>query len=208
MAVLGPGQVHAQKKDQVGKAVDHRTADHGDGGIAIVYGGGAQKGNQRPADHVAESNGGYTGNHPGAGALFEGAQVGVVGQGRPDKPDAGKAPDDYFYGCFYPIHGSEASPARKKQVYRVWINHTPTRRQGNQGVVAGFTPALGSILAFVDQAWINHAPTRRQGDQAPDTKNQRTNKSQCPKLMKSQKVEFGPLMSFPRMRESIVFKDL
>ncbi|BBO75371.1 hypothetical protein DSCW_27880 [Desulfosarcina widdelii] len=105
MAVLGPGQVHAQKENQVGQAVHRRTADHGNGGIAIVDGGGTQQGNQRPADHVADGNGGHAGDHPEVGALFECTQVGVLGHGRPDKPDTGKAPDKAFNGVFNPMHG-------------------------------------------------------------------------------------------------------
>jgi hypothetical protein len=116
VAVFGPGQVHAQKENQVGQAVHRRTADNGDGGITIIDGGGAQKGNQWPADHVADGNGGYAGNHPGAGALLKGAQVGVLGHGRPDEPEAGKALDKGFNWVFNTMHGiSTISDGHKKE---------------------------------------------------------------------------------------------
>ena len=43
MAVLGPGQVHAQDEHQVGQSISQRAAHDGNGGIAVVYRGGTQQ---------------------------------------------------------------------------------------------------------------------------------------------------------------------
>jgi hypothetical protein len=92
-AVLGTGEVHAQQENQVGQTIGHRATDHYDGGIAIVDGRDAQKGNQGPTDDIAEGDGRYTGNHPQVRPSAKGAQVCPLGKDRFHQPGSGK-PDE------------------------------------------------------------------------------------------------------------------